>query len=595
MKQFSFAPWSCIVCLLAVSAASAQNEPVATPSTIKEVTVYSDRARVSRFAKVSLKAGPVVCAFQKLPGWIDEESIRVSLAPAGGGRITDVQARREYLAHAGDEELRKAETAVREIADQLAELDDEAKVLEAQAAQVEATRVFSLEKLPKDAAVREVSVESYGKVVDFVSNSLRKIAAAKRDITAKRRDLQPELAARQRKLNELQRLTQLEQYTVLVTVESAAPQEATLVLTYILPGATWEPAHELRAEGRSPKTVHVSSWAVVTQTTGEDWENADITFSTQSPTETIMIPELDALLLDNNGAVAQLAGQSESFQRAEQAYRGGNGLWYGWKNPKADIQNFAANSMKQSDTQSRTVRVFKKLQARGTTAHFPGTVKVAVRSDGSPIRIPIGQVELAATVKIVAAPQASLNAVRTVELANTGKQPLLPGVVSLYHDGAFLGVTDIGFIAEGETFPVFLGVADHVKLSRVLDHKNSSLVRGSKNRMQVAFETTVENLSDAETTLRLADRIPVSENKEIRVYRVKIAPESEPDSNGLLSWNLTLKPKAKSVFRVEYTIEYPQDYVEQMKLHRSSSSGKNAAPNPAADISVQLEKLESSF
>jgi uncharacterized protein (TIGR02231 family) len=591
MKRFSFAPWFCIVCLGVTAAALAQSEPVAVSSTIKEVTIYSDRARVSRSAKVSLKAGTTVCAFQKLPGWIDEQSIRIALASAGGGRITDVQARREYLARAGDEELRKAETAVREIADRLAALDDEAKVLDAQATQVEATRVFSLEKLPKDAAVREVNVESYGKVVDFVSDSLRKIAAARRDITAKRRDLEPELAARQRKLNDLQRLTQLEQYTVLVTVESAAPQEATLALTYILPGATWEPAHELRAEGRIPKAVQFSSWAVATQTTGEDWENADLTFSTQSPTETIMIPELGALLLDNSGAVAQITGQTESFQRAEQAYRNLNGFWYGYNNPKADIQTFNNSFAVQALKASRTAQVFKKLQARGTTAHFPGAGKATVRSDGSPVRVPIGQVELAAASRIVAAPQVSLNAVRTVELANTGKQPLLPGAVALYHDGAFLGVTDIRFIAEGETFPVFLGVADHVKLARVLDRKDSSLVRGSRNRLQVAFETTVENLSDTETTLRLTDRIPMSENKDIRVYRVRIAPEVDPDSNGLLNWNLILKPKARSVFRVEYSIEYPQDYVEHMKRARSSSS-ENAAPSSKVDLSVQIENLE---
>jgi len=147
MKRFSSAPWFCIVCLGVTAAAWAQTEPVAVPSAIKDVTIYSDRARVSRSAKVSLKAGTTVCAFQKLPGWIDEQSIRIALASAGGGRITDVQARREYLARAGDEELRKAETAVREIADRLAALDDEAKVLDAQGTQVEATRVFSLENL----------------------------------------------------------------------------------------------------------------------------------------------------------------------------------------------------------------------------------------------------------------------------------------------------------------------------------------------------------------------------------------------------------------------------------------------------------------
>ncbi|PIV99524.1 MAG: hypothetical protein COW42_10790, partial [Deltaproteobacteria bacterium CG17_big_fil_post_rev_8_21_14_2_50_63_7] len=72
-------------------------------------------------------------------------------------------------------------------------------------------------------------------------------------------------------------------------------------------------------------------------------------------------------------------------------------------------------------------------------------------------------------------------------MTNSSDKPFLPGRVALYQDGAFLGMTDIDFIAAGENFALFLSVADHLKLSRTLDRKSSSLVRKKFNRMQVSF------------------------------------------------------------------------------------------------------------
>jgi uncharacterized protein (TIGR02231 family) len=359
----------------------------------------------------------------------------------------------------------------------------------------------------------------------------------------------------------------------------------------MLPGATWQPAHELRAKGKNPKNVTLTSYAIVTQTTGEDWVNADIYFSTQSPNKTIQIPELNALLLGNTRSVARImGGQTGSFQKAEQLYKGQNTLWFNYNNPNENMDDFTGNWQQQELVQAKSSQIFKKLQKRGTTAHFKGKGRPTIRLDGSSVRVPIGEAELPASSKIVAAPQASFNAALTVEMNNTTKQPLLPGQVSLYHDGAFLGMTDIEFIADEEPFSIFLGVADQIKLSRALDRKHSSIVRGHRTRMQVAFEITVENLSDSEVSLSLADRIPVSEHDDIEIDKVRILPAVEPDNKGLLKWDITLEPKQKKVYRIGYRIEYPPAVVQEMRRTKLQSG----AP-VAEDISIQIDSLESAF
>lgn len=370
----------------------------------------------------------------------------------------------------------------------------------------------------------------------------------------------------------------------------------------MLPGATWEPVHELRTSASNPNLASIRSLAVVSQTCGENWEGAEIIFSTQSSTESNRIPQLQALKLGDSGAAARIVQErNESFARAQAAFEGQNMLWnernadFGKGN---EAEQYQANFAQMVTVQNKAAAVFQKLRHRGTTAQFVGQGRATVRADGRPVRIPIGEVRLDALQAIVAVPEQSLNAVRTLQMVNSGTQPILPGEVSLFQDGAFLGMTDFAFVAEGEEFAVFLGVADRIKLSRVLDRKKSSIKRKKRTQMKVSFLVTVENLSDEQVVVDLADRIPVSENKEIEVDDVEITGDKEPDSKGLLRWKLTLAPREKRTFRIAYEVEYPPQLVREM--HRRRAAQKQAMPSAsyddeAPDVSEQIMVLEKSF
>jgi uncharacterized protein (TIGR02231 family) len=591
-----------VLTLLSGPQVFAQEEASNVSSSITEVTVFSDRAQVTREAVVSVRKAAATYSFRRLPGWVDDGSVRVALLPADAGRIVDVQVGRDYLARPDDEEYRKAQDSVQQITDEIAALDDELAVLNAQALQIEGIKVFAMDKISKDAPLREIKVETYGQVIQFVTASLRETAKARRDLAIKRRQLEPELYARQRKLNEMQALTQLEETTILVTIEGDSGHNARLVLTYMLPGATWEPAHELRAQGKTPDKAEVTSYAVVTQTTGEDWAGATLKFSTQSSTESNRIPELTALTLGDSGQAARIIqGRADSFDRARAAFEGQNRLWKQMNAPVAQaevqMQIYDNNFDQLVQVQGKAAQVFQQLRTRGTTALFAGDSKPTVRGDGHPVRVRIGRTTLAGQQAITAVPEQSLNAIRTLQMSNAGTQPLLPGTVALYQDGAFLGMTDLPFVAEGETFAVFLGVADQVKLSRVLDRKHSTIDRKKRTTMKVAFVVTVENLAADPVTLDLADRVPVSENKEIEVDDISVSGDKDPDSKGLLRWNLTLQPKEKKSFRIAYRVEYPPELVQQ--IHRSKMEMRKAMPSaPAAeeyDFSEQILNLEKSF
>ncbi|APR80430.1 Aspartate ammonia-lyase [Minicystis rosea] len=581
---------------------------VGLSSEIKKVTVFSDRALVTREARAKVTSEATVYAFKHLPGWVDDGSVR---AASSAGRIVEVRVGRTYLARDTDPTFRKAEAEVRALTARMGALDDELKVLDAQAKQIAEVRAFSMEKLPKDVLVDKLGVQNYASVVDYVTSTLRETAKARREVEAERVDLTPAVETKKRRLEELKGMTQIEETTVYVTLQGTASADAAVTLTYMLPGATWEPVHELRTDGAGASSVEVSSFAVVTQASGEDWSNAELAFSTQSSTAAVSIPQLGALTLGDTRAATQTMERKEaSFSRAETAFRVQNRLWnlrlQGSEQSQAVEEIYKTNFEALQVVQSKTVQIFQSLQQRGTTAQFKALGATKVRADGRSVRVPIGRAHLQAKQAIVAAPEQSLNAAITLDMRNETGQALLPGAVGLYQGSSFLGMTNLDFVADGESFSMFLGVADQLKMSRALDRKHSALVRKQHTQMQLAFVVTVENLSGKPVTLTLADRVPVSEEREIVISNVKISPDAKPDSKGILKWQLTLQPKEKRQIDIRYQIEYPPSLVLEMKRQQAAEASHPPHPSPAGhaspsprgfehDVKKDIQKLEQSF
>ena len=560
--------------LLAAGPAHA-DEPRPLTTRISAVTVYADRAQVTRTASVDLAVGRYAIA--KLPGWLDGESVRATLTPASAGRILDVAVEKSFLVAASEEAVRVAEAKVREVADEILGLTDEEKTIQAEIAQLEAIRAFSLDKLPRDMATRDIKVKTFAETLDYVSAALRKNKQLLREVQKKKRALEPQLAARQREQNELRAKSQLEESTIVVELKGEG--RATLTLTYLTPGATWEPVGELRVT-EGGKAVSLVQFASIVQTTGEDWEGAELSFATQRPDQTLAIPQVQALLLGDGAGLGEVVQKmDESFNRARASYSNRNQIESQNRSGWADQVNA------QSQIEQRVTRTFGELAKRGTTAHFSALSPRVVRADGKAVRVPIATSEFSAAVRMVAVPEVSLNAVRTAEIKNTAELAILPGKVALFADGAFVGTSEFSFVAPGETFSTFLGVFDRLKLERSLDRKKSAIKRtGKRTELKVSYLVTAENLADVPVVLELGDRIPVAQLSEIEIDDIKLPEGAKRDASGVVTWTSTIAPKKKLSWRIEYTIEYPNDLFTKAK--------SPAMPAPQRKMMDDLESLE---
>ncbi|MCX6944585.1 MAG: DUF4140 domain-containing protein, partial [Opitutales bacterium] len=95
--------------LFAASLASAAPAPV--DSTIRAVTVYTDRAVVTRTAHVALAGGITELVFANLPETLTERSLQVSGQGTAQALILDVSTRRTYVDFTPNARVKELEDA----------------------------------------------------------------------------------------------------------------------------------------------------------------------------------------------------------------------------------------------------------------------------------------------------------------------------------------------------------------------------------------------------------------------------------------------------------------------------------------------------
>ncbi len=258
-------------------------------SEIKDVTIFTVGAEVSRSAKVNLTKGMNELAFEKLSPVLDEKSIQFN----AGGDITILSIKYD---------VRYDESTQARI-DQAAALNKQLKDLGDQVSSKRDLLAVSVNEeqvlmANTDFDVWEgMSVTQLQQGVDFVKNRLTEIKQRKQKLRNEIDDLNEQ---RQKVVNQLQEM-RIEDAkpngVVLVKLKSESAKTVDAEISYVVADAGWEPYYDLRVENVS-KPLRIEYKAKVHQNTGEEWKNVNLTLSTGNPYEEANLPQLDPWFLN---------------------------------------------------------------------------------------------------------------------------------------------------------------------------------------------------------------------------------------------------------------------------------------------------------
>ncbi len=545
--------------LSVASAASAA--PIPAKSGITAVTVYLDRAVITRSATLELAAtGVTEVTFEKLPANLLDQSLQVSGHGVAQATILDVTARAAYVDFTPNERVKALEDELRDLAKQRRVLDDRANVLAMQEKTLGRLEAAATAPPTKDSAPR-LTIEESGKLLTFLAEQLSKIAIEKQSLSTQGEDLAAKIDAAQRSLNELRGAGGRSYKTVTVRLDATTAGTLDLAVSYAVPGASWSPSYDARVNSNE-KTIALAYSGIVRQNTGEDWKDVALTLSTARPSMGGAAPELRPWGLDvflprpmPMAADASLglerfevsAKRRQNAPEAAKAMNLINGSLDGGSSALADKDaGFATATM----------------EAAATSASFKISTPASVPSDNSPQKVPITTATLAANPEYLTTPKLQPAAFLTAKVVNSSEFPLLAGAMNVFLDGTFVATSHLRTVMAGEKFDLALGADDgiSVKHKRVQRFTEDTGLTNSGKRITYEYLLTIQNNKKTAARVIVADQIPVSRNEKVVVKQLAPdAKEVKPTNEGALKWTLDLKPAEKKEITLKFSIDYPND------------------------------------
>ena len=198
------------------------------------------------------------------------------------------------------------------------------------------------------------------------------------------------------------------------------------------------------------------------------------------------------------------------------------------------------------------------------TFKIPGRVSVGASEGAKALRI--ATATIAPDLLVRSVPVINPTAFLEASFKQSEDAPLLPGRVSIYRDGVFVGRGRMAGASKDETVRLGFGADDKVKIERTVLKRNegsAGLIVTTSKTDERAFKTSVRNGHDFPLRIAIEDQLPVSENEEIQVEMLSsTTPPTTTnlrDKRGVLEWAFEAKPGEVKDIAFAWRVRWPKD------------------------------------
>ena len=536
---------------------------------IKEVTVYADRALVTRQGSINLEAGEHELRVNNLPQLL-RDSLRAAGQGPQGTRILNVDIATAYYSRPPESELEtlQHELELLQQNKQLLEarqgaLNDRRKWLRALGEQ---SRDFA-----KGLAQGQMKPQDCADFFRFTAEQALQDAEAAQSLDVQMKQVQGEIDAKLRELARKQGSSDPDRLAALITIELAQAGEFSLELSYLVMGASWHPQYDVRVQKTDEQKegeVELTYVGVVQQSTSERWENVGLALSTARPSLAAVLPELEPWYLNVYTPPSVLrapvyTANAQGTPKTARAMIAGQPLAASAEMALPEAMNEMDEEEAQASYSVAANVATAAVEQTGTALIFRAGRSVDIPSDNSPHKTTIAHNNLPCTFDYVSAPVLDEHVHLRATIHNSTETMFLRGDASIFLSGEYVGTTMVETTAPSETFKVFLGIDDGIKVKRELIERSvdkGSLLQGGIRRTTYAYRLTVHNYAPAARNVVIRDHLPVSQHERVKVKVLSVQPPAKERSKlELLTWEFTMAPDAEQQIEYRFTVEQPQD------------------------------------
>ncbi len=563
----SILSWSALLILLCICGGdyhgvrAEQKKGLAPDTKVDRVMVYHDRALVTRVARCAdLDPGTYEIRFNNMPGMLVDESVRARIIGADV-KILDVEVRSLHLEQSPERLVNEQQRILLELEEAKRRIASDISILKDSNEYLKGVRDSFLD-IPKagsgkDGLVRpkeRISIADYEKMLVFLKTKQRENAAALQQEQKNLREVEKKIALAREKLSKMSGTAEglPRKKFIKVTAELQRRGSFDMEISYINQRISWKPGYDIRVFPEEKKTEFVG-YGIVAQSSGEDWTNSLISFSTAQPAVRGYMPELIPIYATLASKIPQRpAGRSKMGYASQQQMN------------KALLDNIeqAETARKRPDD-----ALVQETAAAGGSRQVGSLVfqvpkRADIPSDGSAHRTAISRQTLPVRFEYVCTPKLSPYAYLQAVGTNTLAAPILKGDLNIFMANDFVGSSYTDNILPGEDFELVLSVNENIRVKRSLEEKDEKEAGflGGTRKIDYRFLIKIENYSGGDIVMNIFDQIPVSRTSEIEIRNVSFSHEPQKrDVKGICKWQFAMKPKETINLTFSFTVTVPKD------------------------------------
>ena len=340
---------------------------------IESVTVFFSGAQVTRTFKAQIGVGESELVLSQLENTINANSIQVR--GEGDFVIKSFFTRTNYL------EPKDYSAEIKGFAAQLNILNSKLEELNVDLTVLKDEENLILSNRQLAGQQSGLKTEELKNAAEFYRTRLKEIRLEKLNIT---RSVNKSNKEKQKIQNQMYQIRSVRQESVeemVVKIEAIESGEANFVISYFVPSASWTPFYEVNVESVN-KPIDLVYKASVTQNTGVNWDNVDLTLSTTQPNLSGQVPVLSPWYLN----FVQPRSQRTPVRVDHQGKRSSNYLGSG-------VLGFVRGSVVDADTrESLPAATVIALDANGNTisgasADIDGNFKIELKQKAFTLKV----------------------------------------------------------------------------------------------------------------------------------------------------------------------------------------------------------------
>jgi uncharacterized protein (TIGR02231 family) len=342
---------------------------------------------------------------------------------------------------------------------------------------------------------------------------------------------------------------------VKVFVTAATALEADMIVRYQVAAAAWTPHYDARLTTGTRTTgpkLQLVRRAAIQQRTGEPWNDVALSLSTTRPSQGSQAPELTPTLVDAQDPPPPAPPRPQARAAMESADV------MATRRPMA----MPASSAPPEEARKDAAPINATIDANAFQALYGIQGRVTIAETGEAKRVQIDQSDIDPTLTIRTVPKRDAKAFLYAKLATPRTTAILPGQVSLFRDGTFVGTGRLPQLAAGEDHELGFGQDDNVRVRyAVAEEKRSEsgIITTSKTEAK-SYKISVQSLHERPIAVSVIDQQPVSVSQDVKVeFTAKPAPSRRDmeDKRGLVAWDFSLNPNEERVVEFSQRVTWP--------------------------------------